>query len=338
MWWDKRGMIRAFVREWQPVENRKLIGGKVYDDYGFTVDGQWYRGHGYLTNRARIGPAANEGRGYCTPLTLMGVGINSVPGSVCRYVSEKGQWKFCQRLNHGLLRVTGEYAPSDGTVARTIELTLDPRQEYLPIEIVTRFLWSNTTDQQIRVTRTDVVDGVRIPTAGSVTAFFLEEVYPDGLTIGEVNAMSREDYFRLVEPRTLRFARPLGEPLEVEFDVAKIRVNDIQDESFFRLDIPEDADLLDLSDKHRGSSSRPETAKQGPRAIPDRNATPVDRLGLSSTGWTLLVMVNVTWLLGAIAVRWYRAARGNRVDVCERVLGNMSTKRSTSASDAGART
>lgn len=74
---DVRGLYRLHVQEWQPEPNRKLMGGSIYDDYLYTVDGELYRGANFTTRRGKIRAQQGLTTGYMTPLFFLGHNMNN---------------------------------------------------------------------------------------------------------------------------------------------------------------------------------------------------------------------------------------------------------------------
>lgn len=245
--WDYRKLYHIEVREWHPPDVRHLLGGSVYDHYVFTIDGEFYRGANDCTKSAMIRPEKYSSLGYTTPLLLLGHHVPGTETHLCRHLREHASEDFAlSEAPDGTVKITGAYSPLDGSYARTFELSIDPKLDYLPVHIVTRFKWTNTLDQEIRVTRTEIISGIRIPVAGYIAGYSINEILPNGLTNGDINAMPKEEYFRDVEPYVIREAKLLSE-VNVDFPVNKIVVNEIHPLSFFRLEIPDDYDTVDFS-------------------------------------------------------------------------------------------
>jgi hypothetical protein len=246
--WDSRQKCRVTVRNWCLEPLRHLTRGLVYDEYAFTLDGVSYRGASSVTHRAKIEPRTSVRLNYITPLVFLGFSMTDLDVNVFQYLFDQGPDKCSERLlDDGTWELTAEYDPPDGSYRRQILVIADPSEDFLPVRIITKFKWSDTLDQEILVTRFEVVDGIRIPVAGSCVSYAIEEIYPDGLTNGEVNAMSRDDYFKNIEPRVVRRAQLVGDVTKVDFSHSELRVNQIQPDSFFHLEIPAGYDVVDFS-------------------------------------------------------------------------------------------
>ena len=247
-WWDRRGFWRVESRDWQPAGVRHLMGGKNYDHYIYTLNGEFYRGYSMVTNRGKIRAMKRPASAFATPLMFMGYGITDLDENLIRFVMESAVLDANVTSSpEGYLKISGEYDPPNGAYRRQFQITVDPAQDFLPIQIQTRFKWSHTLDQDITVKKTGMVSGIRVPLSGTAAAYAIREIYPDGLTNADVNAMSREKYFAEIEPRIRREAVPVSGPVEFEFPPATLAVNEIYPESFFNLTIPETADVVDYS-------------------------------------------------------------------------------------------
>jgi hypothetical protein len=76
---------------------------------------------------------------------------------------------------------------------------------------------------------------IRVPTAGRLASCCVQELYPDGLTNADINAMTREAYFRDIEPRVQRVGTLISQPQEVQFETREMRVNDFKPLAFYCL-------------------------------------------------------------------------------------------------------
>ncbi len=316
MWWDARKLYRLEVKEWQPEGNRRFMGGEVYDHYVYTVDGEFYRGASDVTKRGKILPQVGLTSSYLSPLMFLGYNMHGLNTHLCRYLRESADVApTIVLLPDGRPSVSAEYDPPDGSYRRSVTVVFDPAQEYLPVEVVSRFLWCNTLDQEFTVTKTEVVSGVRIPTGGRAAAYYINEIYPDGLTNGDINAMAKEHYLKNIEPRVKREAALVGPPAVIAFDSAKMTVNEFYPLSYFQLEMPAGFDVVDFS-KSRVVSAKPNNGD--PAVEPSRSGRPAENrspvaLPRFVFPWIILGFANVVLILGVLGFRAWRRFQFRRL-------------------------
>ena len=166
-------------------------------------------------------------------------------------------------------------------------------------------------NREFTVTKTEIVSGVRIPTAGRGSVYYINEIYPDGLTNGDINSMDKEYYFKNIEPRVKREAVLLGQPAGVEFDSSKIVVNDIQPLSFFSSLSP--TSMMSLIFRSPASPlNHLQTRHLTPMlrsSVQREQQTPLTRStkGWNSFPWPLIAGVNALAILIIFGVRAIRS-------------------------------
>lgn len=317
-WWDVRGLYRLEVREWQPAENRPNLGGRVYDQYTYTLDGEMYRGASSASKRGKIRAQAELENGHVTPLTFLGYDICGVGRShLCRVLRDHGDVAdHVDVLPGGLLQLTAEFDPPDGSYRLGVKLGIDPQQEYRPVSIEATYLWSNTRAMDVTVEKTEIVSGVRIPTAGRVASYYINEINPDGLTNGDVNAMTKEEYFAKIKPRVRHEAVLTGPAMDATFDSTRMTVNEICPMTFFQLEIPADYQVADFSESRLVAVDSGSETDPKPKTINPGSVERDRRLRVTSVGvnpWIIFGGVNAL-AIGAIAgVRaWRRTVKRKR--------------------------
>ena len=138
-----------------------------------------------------------------TPRYFLGHNMSYLQTHLCRYLLEKGDIEpLVTLLPDGRPKISAEYDPPDGSYRRSVTIVFDPAQDYLPVEVVSRYVWCNTLDQEFTVTKTEIVSGVRIPIAGRGAVYVIKETYPDGLTNGDINNMTRSITSRTLNPES----------------------------------------------------------------------------------------------------------------------------------------
>ena len=235
--------------------------------------------------------------------------MSNLQTHLCRYVLDKGQIEpLVTLLPDGRPKISAEYDPPDGSYRRSVTIVFDPAQDYLPVDVVSRYVWCNTLDQEFTVTKTEIVSGVRIPTAGRGAVYYINVIYPDGLTNGEVNAMDKQYVLEKIEPRVKRESVLLGQPAVVEFDASKILVNDIQPSSFFQLEIPDGYDVADFSK----SRIAPDPPKKTSKNMKLEQPIPLSRsTGLGSSTWIAFAGCNALAILFIFGRRMIRSRFAN---------------------------
>ncbi len=149
-WWDRRGFCKVEARDWQPQNVRHLMNGAIYNHYFYTINGQHYRGYSESTRRAKIRSQEHPTRGFMTPLFFLGHEMTDLNENLFEFLQKSGELSSeVVTTAEGYLQISGEYAPINGSYRRTFVVAIDPAQDYLPVQIRTRFKWTGTIDQEI---------------------------------------------------------------------------------------------------------------------------------------------------------------------------------------------
>ena len=238
-WVDFSRSLERIVRH----ELQRWESPMQYLDYECAEDGEFYTG---VDREARVGQID-------FPKGLhFGVTVHNLLGSAI------GSRRLPHQLRDGVLNpevstdpsglkvVSGAFKPVDGSYERDVKLWCDPSRGWFPVRMEVRFTWSGTLNYRITVDDLMEKDGVWFPLGGTFKGWAIQENYPDGLTNADINAMTAEEW-KAVEPR-VRYTETEGpSAAQLTIDADSVEINEPWRIETFRLKIPPDFELHDLT-------------------------------------------------------------------------------------------
>ena len=216
-----------------------------YDHYVMTVDGDRYIGYSYREQRGKIRYQVHDSFPGYSVINLLGYGQFGFRRHLTRELLNQDQFSASPEVvSSWQLVVSGRLKPAYNSYERNIRITIDPNQGFLPVRFDVEYAHTQTKSLEIEVSEIRPVGSILVPVAGTAQLFSIKEHYPNGLTIGDINAMSADEYAR-IKDQVKQTAEPLGDAHVVSTEI--ISVNRVEPRQFFTLEVPADIRMFDFT-------------------------------------------------------------------------------------------